>query len=495
MWPFKKKNVRPPPAPTSWNLSDTVLQLSKHDRWTIGDACQGCQIWGATGSGKTSGSFAWIVRSYLKLGFGGIFFTVKPTDTEQYLGYCREMGREKDVILFGPDHDQTFNFIDSELQRKDRGAGHVENLVALFTTVLEISERNQGGGGGREEEGYWKRTNRQLLRNLLELLVQARGKVKVWDLYQMALSAPMSPDEVKSKAWQDASFCYTCMLEADAKCTPKRKQDLLLATNFFCSEWPNLSEKTRSIVLSTLTSMLDVLSRGVVNRLLSPEVTTMRPEIACDGKILIIDMPLKLYGEIGLIVQIILKYCFQLAMERRDIEANSRPTFMAIDESHLLVTSKDQVFQTTARSSRTAVIYATQSISNYMAVFNGQRSESEVHSLLGNLQTSFFHQQSNTETNNYASELIGRTKQYLMNSNTSWGPVDWMDVVMGGSNDTGSSSGMNESYEFEIQPNVFNTLAQGGPPDWRVEAIVVQGGKRFHETGRPWLPVSIRQKF
>ena len=82
-----------------------------------------------------------------------------------------------------------------------------------------------------------------------------------------------------------------------------------------------------------------------------------------------------------------------------------------------------------------------------------------------------------------------------MNSNTSWGPVNWMDVVLGGSNDTGSSSGMSESYEYEIQPSVFNTLAQGGPPDWLVEAIVVQGGKRFHETGRPWLPVSIRQKF
>ena len=311
----------------------------------------------------------------------------------------------------------------------------------------------------------------------------------------MALSAPMSPDEVKSPAWQETSFCYKCMLEADAKCTPKRKQDLLLATNFFLVEWPQLSEKTRSIVLSTLTSMLDVLSRGEVNRLLSPEVTTVRPEMACDGKIILIDMPLKLFGEVGLMVQIIWKYCFQLAMERRDIAANSRPTFMAIDESHLLVTSKDQVFQTTARSSRTAVVYATQSISNYMAVFSGERGESEVHSLLGNLQTSFFHQQSNTETNNYASELIGRTKQYFMNSNTSWGPVNWMDVVLGGSNDTGSSSGMSESYEYEIQPSVFNTLAQGGPPDWLVEAIVVQGGKRFHETGRPWLPVSIRHKF
>ena len=169
--------------------------------------------------------------------------------------------------------------------------------------------------------------------------------------------------------------------------------------------------------------------------------------------------------------------------------------FLVIDEAHLLATSSDQVFQTTARSSRTAVVYATQSISNYLAAFGGEKSEAEVHSLLGNLQTQVFHQQADIKTNNYAAELIGRTKQYFMNSNTSWGPVDWLDVVIGGRIDTGSSAGMSEAYEFEIQPSVFTSLRQGGPPEWLVDAIVVRGGKRFQRTGRPWLPVTIRQQF
>ena len=124
-----------------------------------------------------------------------------------------------------------------------------------------------------------------------------------------------------------------------------------------------------------------------------------------------------------------------------------------------------------------------------------KESEAEVHSLLGNLQTQYFHQQADTRTNTYAAELIGRTKQYFMNSNTSWGPTDWMNVFGSGRTDNGSSAGMSEQFEFEVQPSEFTTLRQGGPPDWLVDAIVVRGGKRFAQTGRPWLPLTIRQQF
>ena len=120
-------------------------------------------------------------------------------------------------------------------------------------------------------------------------------------------------------------------------------------------------------------------------------------------------------------------------------------------------------------------------------------SEAEVHSLLGNLQTQFFHQQVDTRTNQYAAELIGRTKQYFFNMNSNRGPSDLGSVLMGGRTDTGSSAGMSESFEFEVQPSEFTRLRQGGPPHWLVDAIVVRGGKPFAATGRPWMPITIRQ--
>ena len=65
-----------------------------------------------------------------------------------------------------------------------------------------------------------------------------------------------------------------------------------------------------------------------------------------------------------------------------------------------------------------------------------------------------------------AAELIGRNRQWFFNSNQSHGAADCFDLLIGGRASTGGSAGISESYEFEVQPNVFTTLKQGGPPDW-----------------------------
>ena len=492
MWSLFRRNAAKSPINGCWELSRPLAWLSPSDPWTVGDACQGVQVFGATGSGKTSGVMAWLLRACLDAGCGALLLTVKPGDRDFYERLARETGRSSDLILFGPEHGQTFNFLDAELSRTDRGAGHVANLVRLFSTVIELADRGQRGGG-RDEESYWKRTNQQLLTNTLELLVQAKGRITIPDLHRLVVSAPTSNEQLQSETWRKTSFCFECLREADAKSTGHHQHDLRLATDFFCLEWPNLSDKTRSIILSTLTSMLDILGRGIVRELLSAETTTVRPEMACDGKLILIDMPLKQFGEAGLMVQTIWKYCFQMAMERRDVTANPRPVCLVVDESHLLTSSEDALFQTTARSSRVITLYSTQSISNYLAAFGGDKAEAEVHSLLGNLQSQFFCQQADIKTNSYAAELIGRNRQWFFNSNQSHGAADCFDLLIGGRASTGGSAGISESYEYEFQPNVFTTLKQGGPPDWLVKAIVVRGGRRFHKTGRAWLPISIRQ--
>ena len=209
--------------------------------------------------------------------------------------------------------------------------------------------------------------------------------------------------------------------------------------------------------------------------------------------LILIDLPLKVFGEIGVFVQVLWKFCFQRAQERRDTAANPRPTFIVVDESHLLAVSSDQVFQTTARSSRTAVVFATQSISNYLAAFGGQKAEAEVHSLLGNLQTQIFHQQADIKTNAYAAELIGRSRQYLTNASNAYQPGDWLGGLVGRPAGQ-TSAGVNECFEWEVQPNVFSRLRKGGPPEWIVDSIVYQGGRRFSSTGRPWMRAAFGQQ-
>jgi hypothetical protein len=55
-----------------------LLKLSPVDPWRLEQAVSGVIILGATRSGKTSGPFQHIIRSFLRSKFGGIFFCVKP---------------------------------------------------------------------------------------------------------------------------------------------------------------------------------------------------------------------------------------------------------------------------------------------------------------------------------------------------------------------------------------------------------------------------------
>jgi type IV secretory pathway TraG/TraD family ATPase VirD4 len=489
MWAFRR-NKRPRRSSKTWNLSHPILWFSSNDPWTIGDACQGCHVFGSTGSGKTSGVLAAVLGSFLEAGFGGLFLTSKPEDAARYERYCRTAGRLHDLLVFGPNRLLRFNPVDAELRRRDAGAGLTENIVSLLSTLLEVSERNSGQGE-REDSGYWKRANRQLMRNAVDLLVMAKGRLSVPDLYRLVVSAPTSSEQLRSEEWKNQSFCFQCLREAEERSqTPRERADLGLVADYFLLEFANLSDRTRSVVLSTFTSMLDVLNRGIVRELMSGE-TNVTPEMAQEGKIILIDMPVKVFGDVGIFVQVLWKYCFQLAQERRNVDDNARPTFIASDESHLLAVSSDQVFQTTARSSRTAVCLATQGISNYLAAF-GDKAEAEVHSLLGNLQTQIFCQQSDIRTNAYSAELIGRSRQFLVSANHSYQPGDWMSGLIG-QRSPGVSSGVSETYEWEVQPGRFAALRKGGPPAWAVDAIVYQGGRRFSETGRPWTPTTFKQ--
>jgi type IV secretory system conjugative DNA transfer VirD4/TraG family protein len=213
------------------------------------------------------------------------------------------------------------------------------------------------------------------------------------------------------------------------------------------------------------------------------------PSMLHDGAIVIADFPVLQYRDVGQQIQVILKYCLQRATARRDVSRNPRGVFIGADEHQYLAVEADQVAQTTARSSHLAVVNATQSLSTYLAAF-GPQSESRVHSLLGNLQTQIFHQQTDTETIRYIQELVGRSRQFMMNGNSARGG-DWLAPLFG--EGSGGSAGFSETYEYELQARDLNGLAKGGPPHFTTEAIVYQGGRTF-PNGRTWLPVTFRQK-
>ena len=262
----------------SFDLKTPLLKLSRQDHWTIADACEGTQIFGATGSGKTSGSGQAIAKAMLTNGFGGIVLTAKPDERQLWERYAAETGRSASVLVFDIDGPHRFNFLDYELNR-DKGAGLTENLVALFTTVLEAAE----GGGVSTNDPFWPRALRQLLRNTIDLHVLATGRVSLTDIAALIASAPQHPDDFLDERWRSNSLCVQCLMAAERQTTDLgRREDLRVTARYWCEEFPNMAERTRSSIVATFTTMADGLIRGHLRELFCT-TTTVTPELTHRG--------------------------------------------------------------------------------------------------------------------------------------------------------------------------------------------------------------------
>ncbi len=485
-WMFRRNYVS--------NLNASILKFSRFDSYTLADAFEGCLVTGATGSGKSSGSGQAIALAYLRAGFGGLVLTAKADERRTWERYCKKAGRRRDLHIFSPSNKYRFNFLDYELKRKGVGAGLTENIVHLFTEILQIAER-QGAQGGREEEGYWRRTLHQLLRNSTDLLVMAKGSISVSDLYRIVVSAPTSDAQLNSDGWKKHSLCYECLKAADAKRkTNAQKRDFDIVLDYFCQEFPNLSEKSHSIVVSTFTSMADVLLRGVLSELFAGK-TNITPDAIAKCAIIVIDLPVKEFHTVGQFAQILWKTAFQRSMEQRDVRKNPRPVFLWADEAQFFTTAYDQQFQTTCRAARVATVYLTQTISNFYAALGGNDlGRSQADSLFANLNTKIFHANADPLSNEISASLIGKSRQFLTNSNSTQNPALWPASAMGFRSAATTSAGVSEHIDFEVQPRRFTTLRRGGRINGRrVEAIIFAGGKRFNTTGRTWMPVTFKQ--
>jgi len=168
LWPSSSpKRVQGTSEP--WPLDKRLLSWSKRDHLTIRDAVNGIFVTGISGGGKSSGPLKTIARAQLAAGFGGIFHSVKISDADTALEWCRKTGRLGDVVMFGPKHPARFNFLDYEYQRPGEGAGLTDNIVNLLLNVAEIRDRKSGNGGGGENAEFFANAKLQILRVTVDL--------------------------------------------------------------------------------------------------------------------------------------------------------------------------------------------------------------------------------------------------------------------------------------------------------------------------------------
>lgn len=453
---------------SDYDLDSVLYNFNDTESFTIRHACEGVQVFGGIGSGKTSGSGSALAKSYMRAGMGGLVLCAKKDELDSWKRYARETGREDHLIVFDASGDWRFPFLQYEVSRKGEGAGYTENLVRLFSTVHEAISRGSGGGGS---DPYWKQAMEQLIRNAIDLCMLSTGKVSVPMLSKIIATAPRNAAQRDSEDWRKKSTCWELLaLANDRKRTKWEQYDFDATVVFWLEEFCNLSEKTRSGIISMFTSMADNFLRRPFRMLFSepsPDKRNAWPELTHKGFIIVMNLPVKEYGEAGRAAQIVYKYMWQQAAERRDIKQNDRPVFLWVDEAQNFATEYDMQFQATARSSRACTVYLTQNLPNYYAEMGGSHSKHRVNSLVGNLQTKIWHANSDPETNTHAADTVGKSWHIKTSEGMNYG-ID----------SSGMSESTQESFDYDVIPQAFTRLRKGGEPNhFEVDAVIFQNGR------------------
>ena len=279
-----------------FDLDYPLFYWSPADPFRLRDAVTGTLVLGATGSGKTSGPFRSLLRTFFRAGYGGIIFTTKPGEYEEIRRWAEETGRLDNLIRFAPEEKYRFNFLNYESTNPGRGGAQTENIVKLLLTIQESFERD-GNSSGKQER-YWALALAQLLRNCvdLHLIAHSGAGLSVKALYDVIVSAPTSPEQVDSEAWQQKSVCYRLLNKAvnNEWLSPQQKSDLDITGQYFLQEFPMLPGDTRGSIISTFTTMADIFLRGQIGTLFSGGLNIV-PEVAHEGGIIAIDIPVKTF--------------------------------------------------------------------------------------------------------------------------------------------------------------------------------------------------------
>ena len=483
----------------SFDLDFPLVELStstQKNYWTIRHAVEGVQIFGGIGSGKTSGSGRMLALKYLSADFGGLVLTVKPDEKAMWEDYCHKSGRTNDLLIVEPGQKNFFNFLEYEYRKENSGSSITENVVQVLKTVIRASEEKTSG---KNDDPFWETALDMLIFNVIDLCSLAYGKISVQQMFEIVQTVPKIGEDGMRKSEEKANafdLAFTAARDnvnkqVDAWEKSQQPEDLSRLKNetlfeeeicnalpdvrllkfldqFFSETFMNLSEKTRSIIDFSFSGFLFRLLRDPVYSLFCRYPSTFTPEDCLNGKIILINLPVKLFHKVGRDCQIMFKYIWQRTMEKRDVNGNKRPVFLWADEAQNFLHEHDADYQATARSSRIATVYISQNLPNYYANM-GAKAEFRTKGFLGTLGTKIFHANADIETNRYASDLIGDGLfEDESRTNTAAGSF---------------SSSKTKSYKFErlVRPEQFVQLKTGGPlNDYRVEGYL-------HQQGNPLL--------
>ena len=506
------------------DMDAPLVKLDEHHALTLRNACEGVQIFGGIGSGKTSGSGRTLAHAYLKAGFGGLVLCAKLDEADNWERYAIECGRDKSVIRFSDVTGGRFNFLDYALLTGQT----TQDAVDVLMNVVKVANGDTVESASTDK--IWEQAAEQMLSHVIDLLYSAYGTVQLTQVLELAESAPKTIEASTTKGNPATQFFNATIHRAHKHPVNRIDMGDFRSIAAYFKGWRTKHDKFQSSVLATLTTALRYFEKGALREMFTTD-SNIVPEMTHAGAIIIADLSEHKWGKAGIVAQHILKYSWQRAAMRRMPDDNNRPLFLWGDESQYFISSYDAIFQSTARSYRASTVYLTQSINAYKDAIGGANAHDTVMSLLGNLRTHIFHQTASPDTQNYAAEMVGKglvwrenigeshsegggTSESVSESNntshtdsggnylfgiakgmqTGWSQNDTYGTSTSQSTSynasRGHSRGASQQKDYLLEPSYFKSaLRTGGPPNGNVvDGVVIAPNLP------PWLHVHFPQR-
>jgi len=468
-------------------LDATLLRWNPVDRLSLRDLLSGgvC-ITGRSGSGKTSSSGRIIANAVIAHPrTGGLILAAKQDDLAMWQAMFDAAGRGEDLLVFAPDSSLRFNFLSYVLA----SGGHTRDVTRCLTVIGETLRSSETSGG--ENADFWQREQERMIYNAVDIVKMATGTVSAPCIQRFITTAPQCPAEIATESWQ-AGYCNQCIAKAfKANKTTVGAHDFQLATDYWLSEFPTMSEKTRSSIMTGVMGILHVFNVGVVRELVST-TTNISPDEMLAGKWIFVNMAPAEWGDMGALIAAGWKYLTQRRMLRRQAQPDGFINVIWADEYHQFVNSFDSYYLAQCRSHLGCMVVLSQSLSSYYSALKGESGRNLADALLPNFSTKIFHALGDLKSAEWASGLIGKKLETFFG--VSMAPAeDLWEEINGRGKVTMSTS---EHYEPVLQPaSVFmNGLRTGGQVNGLIcDAIVIKSGEPF-ANGDNWLKVEFSQK-
>ncbi len=466
----------------TWPLDQPMVQITASDVLSIRDLCEGVFVIGNTGSGKSSTTGTMIPMAALRDGWGIVAYTTKPEDAAFWRKLCHQAGRLDHLLIVRPDGRSHFNLMRYEMERTTAGAG---NTVVLANLLSEVCREGKQLATPSEASEYFQSLSELCLCSAIDVLRLGKVPLDFDAINRLVDSAPMQRTDLDDPKWQ-SGFCFQTILKAEANATTEsERRTCHLATEYFLGTLPNMNDRTRGDVISTIQAGLFQLNREPVRDLLdSPKGCSFLPEWLDHGLILVIDCPPAVYGTVGRMLTIAFKRIAKDALRRRVMDGDfTRPVLNFADEAQTYVTRDDAAFQQVCRSNRVSTVVLTQSVDNFEAVLG---SDAHTNSLANALTTHVYHATS------------GKTAEWIEKRIAAW----WKETEntqIPPRNAEGQPASPSMSFSEGLYPQVLASeltrLRTGGPlNDGLVDAIVFKPGRRFRASGAPFVRVTFQQE-